>query len=291
MRSSAPCSPRCSPPAASHPRSRTQVHVIPEFSFENGQRLRDMKVGYVTRGQLNAARSNAVLVTHATNGLRNSFNVFIGPGKALDTDRYFVVTVDGIGGGLSSSPKDGLGTSFPRYTIRDMVRAQHDLIARGLGLPGLLAVGGPSMGSFQALEWGIHYPDFVRGLILIVPAAKSDAQFQMLADTMIATVQLDPAWQGGEWTDQPERRPRARGDDLHAVALQPGAHQHQRAQRGGVSEDADGLRPGLHKLGRDELDVALLRRDRKTTTCRSRSMAMSPRPLAGSRRARSCCRA
>jgi len=180
-----------------------RVHVIPEFAFENGEKLRDMKVGYVTHGQLNAAKSNAVLVTHATNGLRSSFNVFIGPGKALDTDKYFVVTVDAIGGGLSSGPKDGLGTAFPRYTIRDMVRAQYDLITRGQGLTGLLAVGGPSMGSFQALEWGINYPDFVKGLILIVPSAKSDPQFQMLADTMIATVQLDPAWQGGKYTKNP----------------------------------------------------------------------------------------
>jgi homoserine O-acetyltransferase/O-succinyltransferase len=180
-----------------------QVHVIREFAFENGQKLTDMKVGYVTHGKLNATRSNAVLVTHATNGLRTSFNVYIGPGKAFDTNRYFVIAVDAIGGGLSSSPKDGLGISFPRYTIRDMVKAQHDLVTRGLGLSSLLAVGGPSMGSFQALEWGIHYPDFVKGLLLIVPAAKSDPQFQMLADTMIATVQLDPAWQDGKYAKNP----------------------------------------------------------------------------------------
>jgi homoserine O-acetyltransferase len=180
-----------------------QVHVIPEFKFESGQTLRDMKVGYVTHGKLNAAKSNAILVTHATNGLRNSFNVYIGPGKPFDTEKYFIITVDAIGGGLSSSPKDGLGTAFPRYGIRDMVKAQHDLLTRGLGLNALLAVGGPSMGAFQALEWGINYPDFAQGLILIVPGAKSDPQFQMLADTMIATVQLDPAWQDGKYTKNP----------------------------------------------------------------------------------------
>jgi homoserine O-acetyltransferase len=90
-----------------------------------------------------------------------------------------------------------------------MVRAQYDLTTRGQGLTGLLAVGGPSMGSFQALEWGINYPDFVKGLILIVPSAKSDPQFQMLADTMIATVQLDPAWRARHTKNPPTALTRA----------------------------------------------------------------------------------
>jgi homoserine O-acetyltransferase len=179
------------------------VHVIPEFVFESGARLPNMKVGYVTHGTLSPAKDNAILVTHGTSGNRNSYNLFIGPGKAFDTDRYFVITVDAIGGGLSSSPKDGLGLGFPRYTIRDMVRAQHDLVTRGLGLPGLLAVGGASMGSFQAIEWGIHYPGFARGLLLIVPAASSDQLFASIVDAMVATVQLDPAWSEGRYTQNP----------------------------------------------------------------------------------------
>lgn len=179
------------------------VHVIPEFTFESGAKLQNMRVGYVTHGRLSPAKDNAILITHGTSGNRNSYNIFIGPGKAFDADRYFVIAVDAIGGGNSSSPKDGLGAGFPRYTIRDMVRAQHDLVTRGLGLTGLLAVGGPSMGSFQAVEWGIHYPMLMKGLLLIVPAGSSDQLFASIVDAMVATMQLDPNWSDGRYTQNP----------------------------------------------------------------------------------------
>ena len=92
-----------------------------------------MKVGYVTWGKLNAAKSNAILLVPGTSGNRHSYDAHIGPGKTFDTDKYFVIGADPIGGGTSSQPKDGLGTGFPQYTIRDMVRAQHEMIAKGLG--------------------------------------------------------------------------------------------------------------------------------------------------------------
>ena len=100
------------------------VHTIPEFTFESGKKLASMKVGYVTHGTLNADKSNAILVTHGTSGNRLGYNIYIGPGKAFDTQKYFVIAVDAIGGGNSSSPQNtGLGIDFPRYTIRDMVKA------------------------------------------------------------------------------------------------------------------------------------------------------------------------
>ncbi len=179
------------------------VHVIPVFTFENGATLQNMKVGYSTWGKLNAEGTNAVLVTHGSTGTRKSFDRYIGPRKAFDTDTYFVIAVDAIGGGLSSAPSDGMGMDFPQYTIRDMVKAQYDLVTNGLHLQGLLAVGGPSMGSFQVLEWGIHHPDFMKGLICIFPGARSPNNFKAIVDAMIATVQLDPAWQGGRYAKNP----------------------------------------------------------------------------------------
>ena len=146
-----------------------QVHTISEFTFENGEKFQNMKVGYSTHGTLNAEKSNAILITHGTSQNRNGYNLFIGSGKVLDTDKYFIIAVDAIGGGLSSQPKDGLGTKFPKYTVRDMVRAQHDLVTKHLGISKLHAVGGPSMGAFQGLELGINYPDAMKGLMLIVP--------------------------------------------------------------------------------------------------------------------------
>ena len=80
------------------------VHNIPEFTFESGKKLKDMKVGYITHGTLNANKSNAILVTHGTSGNRLGYNIYIGPNKAFDTNKYFVIAVDAIGGGNSSSP-------------------------------------------------------------------------------------------------------------------------------------------------------------------------------------------
>lgn len=181
------------------------VHLIPEFTFESGATLQQMKVGYATHGALNGRKDNAVLVTHGTSANRHTFDPYIGPGRAFDTSRYFVIAVDAIGGGASSSPRDGLGIDFPRYSIRDMVRAQHHLVTRGLRLPGLLATGGSSMGAFQALEWGIQFPDVVKGLLLIVPAARAPNNIKAVIDTMIEIVKLDPLWQAGRYKENPVR--------------------------------------------------------------------------------------
>lgn len=180
-----------------------KLYTIAKFAFENGGTLENMRVGYDTYGELNAARDNAILVTHGASQGRNGYKIFIGPGKAFDTSKYFVITVDAIGGGASSKPADGMGAAFPAYTIRDMVRAQHELLTQGLGLRNLLAVGGSSMGSFQALEWGINYPDFAKGLLAIVPSARSDRHVHAIFDAVINTIKLDPKWNAGNYVENP----------------------------------------------------------------------------------------
>lgn len=179
------------------------VHTIERFAFEKGGEIRDMKVGYVTWGKLNEAKSNAILLLPGSSSGRHFADAHIGPGKTYDTDQYFVIGVDPIGGGNSSSPRDKMGTAFPTYTVGDMVRAQHLLITQGLGLNHLLAVGGPSMGSFQSLDWGIRYPDFVTGLILIVPAARMDRHFAPVRDAFEAVIKLDPKYRDGKYTENP----------------------------------------------------------------------------------------
>lgn len=180
-----------------------KLYTIVKFAFENGGTLENMRVAYDTYGELNAARDNAILVAHGASQGRNAYKIFIGPGKAFDTSKYFVITVDAIGGGASSKPADGLGAAFPAYSIRDMVRAQHELLTQGLGLKSLLAVGGPSMGSFQALEWGINYPDFAKGLLAIVPSARSDRHVHAIFDAVINTIKLDPKWNDGNYVESP----------------------------------------------------------------------------------------
>lgn len=179
------------------------VYALGHFVFENGGEIPDMKVGYVTWGRLSEAKDNAILLLPGTSLNRHFADSHIGPGKTYDTDKYFVVAVDPIGGGTSSSPKDGLGAAFPHYSIRDMVRAQHELITKRLGITHLVAIGGPSMGSFQTIQWGVSYPDTMTGLILIVPAARSDHHFAAIVDAAEAMVTLDPGYQGGKYAQNP----------------------------------------------------------------------------------------
>jgi homoserine O-acetyltransferase/O-succinyltransferase len=187
--------------AAAH--AEPQIFNIYDFEFEDGSVVPELRVAYETHGNLNAGRDNAVLLLHGTSGNRHSFDAAIGPGRTFDTDKNFFITVDAIGGGDSSSPKDGLGQDFPRYTIRDMMAAQHALVTRGLELTTLRAVGGSSMGSFVALEWGIHHPEMVRSLILLAPTPKAEANFQLTVDLMTSVIALDPEWQGGRYTRNP----------------------------------------------------------------------------------------
>jgi homoserine O-acetyltransferase len=106
-------------------------YTIPEFQFEKGGRLKDLRVGYSTWGTLSPSRDNAILLLPATNAFKNWAAYHIGPDKTFDSERYFIIGVDPIGSGTSSKPADGLGVDFPEYTIRDMIRAQHELVTRG----------------------------------------------------------------------------------------------------------------------------------------------------------------
>ena len=179
------------------------IYTIPHYKFEAGQEMDNVKIGYVTYGKLNADKSNAVLLVPGTSSGRHWADAYVGPGKMYDTDKYFFIGVDVIGGGNSSQPKDGLGMNFPRYTVRDMVHTEYHMVHEGLGLDRLLAVAGPSMGSFQGVEWGINYPTFMKGLILIVPAARSDQHIHAIVDAIVGMVTLDPAYKDGKYTENP----------------------------------------------------------------------------------------
>jgi homoserine O-acetyltransferase len=187
-------------PAAAHaatvaaaPAADERVAEIGAFAFEHGGRLARMRVGYATWGHLAPDRGNVVLLLPPTSGTRHSYDAWIGPGRAFDTDRFFVIAVDPIGGGRSSQPGDGLGSAFPRYTIRDMVEAQRRLLS-GLGIDHLHAVAGASMGSFQAVEWGVGHPDAMDRLLLVAPAARSDAHLRSIVEGMAQTLTANPHW-------------------------------------------------------------------------------------------------
>lgn len=174
------------------------VYTISRFDFEGGGTLDNMKVGYVTYGTRAADDGNVIVLVPPTSGLKLWATNHIGPGKAFDPNHHFIVSIDSIGGGTSSQPRDGLSTRFPVYNIRDMVRAQHQLLTRGLGVRRVLAVGGASSGAYQALEWGVMYPHFARGLLLYAGAAQADRQVKLIVDGIVGTLSLDSAFAAGK---------------------------------------------------------------------------------------------
>jgi homoserine O-acetyltransferase len=174
-----------------------------DFQFESGSVISDLHIAYETQGTLSPARDNAILLIPGAIGDRHAFDPMIGPGKTFDTDKYFVIAVDPLGGGDSSSPAEGMGQEFPRYTIRDMMEAQQALVTRGLGVQRLRAAVGMSMGSFIALEWGIHHPETIGSLVLLGPSPKPDTGFRLIVDLVNSVIALDPEWQGGNYGHNP----------------------------------------------------------------------------------------
>jgi homoserine O-acetyltransferase len=184
-------------------RADNQVFSLFDFQFEDGTIMPELRIAYETQGTLAPERDNAVLLLHDALGDRHAFDDMIGPGKVFDTNRYFVIAADAIGGGESTSPGDGTGQDFPRYTIRDMMAAEYQLVSSGLGLTQLHAIVGRSMGAFIGLEWAIQHPEMPRNLVLLAPSARSDANFQVIIDLMISAIVLDPDWNGGHYERNP----------------------------------------------------------------------------------------
>ena len=153
---------------------------------------------------------NAVLILHGTTGsgaqfLRPEFaGELFQPGQLLDAARHYIILPDGIGHGKSSKPSDGLRMRFPRYGYLDMIRAQYRLLTEGLAIDRLRLVMGTSMGGMQTWLWGIHYPEFMDGL---VPLASLPVEIagrnRMIRKMIMDSIRGDSAWQDGEYDQQP----------------------------------------------------------------------------------------
>jgi homoserine O-acetyltransferase len=202
------------PQAASIPVPAEGDFVLADFAFETGERLPELRLHYRTLGAPHRGEDgrvdNAVLVLHGTGGSGQNFfsanfaGVLFGPGQLLDAARYYVILPDGIGHGRSSKPSDGLRARFPRYGYRDMVRAQHLLLTRGLGVDHLRLVMGTSMGGMHTWLWGETYPGFMDALL---PLASLPVQIagrnRMMRRMVIDSIRNDPEWKGGDYTAQP----------------------------------------------------------------------------------------
>jgi len=210
-------------PAAAHTPQQPphQSFAVGDFKLESGETIRDFSISYVTHGTLNADKSNAILMVTAIGGNHHRLDFMIGPGKALDPDKYFIVCTDAIGNGLTSSPSNSKlqpHMSFPKFVMRDMVQSQYRLMKEKLGIDHVVAVVGPSMGGMQALQWGVSHPGYMDALVAMVPLAKTPAWSVAVVEASRKAVMNDPAWKGGDYDAPPEKGIRLWRDILQLLS-------------------------------------------------------------------------
>ena len=192
---------------ADFPEPKTSEYIIKDFAFHTGEVMPEMRVSYTTVG---APEGEPVLMLHGTTDsaqdmLTEGFaGALYGPGQALDATKYFIIIPDAIGTGGSSKPSDGLRAAFPQYNYDDMVAAQYDLVKNRLGIDHLRLVMGNSMGGMLTWTWGVTHPDFMDALVPMasLPGPMSGRNW-MMRRMLIDAVRTDPAWDGGNYKEQP----------------------------------------------------------------------------------------
>ena len=208
-----------------------KIFTLPAYTTVGGQAINNVRLGYETYGKLNARGDNTVFIAHFYSGTSHAagkykesdvvagyWNPIIGPGKAIDTDKYFVVSADTFAnlnskdpnvittGPASVDPATGkpFGLSFPVVAMRDSVRV-HKALLDSLGVKKLAAVAGASGGSVQAMEWAALYPDFVSRVIHVIgPGFDIHPYVVGLLDVWVTPIRLDPRWNNGDYYGKEE---------------------------------------------------------------------------------------
>ena len=200
--------------------SQSKNFTARDFRLQSGIVMPEVTIAYRTLGTLSPKRDNAVLITHGnTSGPQmidpggstgeGSWNALVGPGQAVDTNRFFAICPNMLGSSYGSTnaasvdPKTGrrYGPNFPDITLRDIVGTQR-LLLDSLGIEKLVAIVGPSYGGFQAFQWAVNYPDAMKGIAPVVtaprvPRERSEGNVARL----VATLSQDPNWNGGDYYD------------------------------------------------------------------------------------------
>jgi homoserine O-acetyltransferase/O-succinyltransferase len=179
-----------------------ELYSVGDFSLEEGGTIHGLQLAYHTRGELNAAKNNAILICTWYSGTTKIWDSsYVGKGRALDPDKYFIIMINQIGSGLSSSPHNTQGTggmaAFPHVTIGDDVRAQHKMLVDKFGLTQLALVTGGSMGAQQTWEWAVRYPEMVKRAAPIAGTAKIRPQDAAFSRTLDEARRSDPNFNGG----------------------------------------------------------------------------------------------
>ncbi len=173
-----------------------QFAELGKFRLQSGQAIANCKIGYRTFGSLDQERGNAVLFPTWFSGRSQDLAGLIGPGGLVDDSRFFVIAVDALGNGVSSSPSNSLtqpGESFPQFTVADMVESQAQLLSKVLKIPRLHAVIGISMGGMQAFQWAVTHPDLMKRVVPIVGSPQLTSYDLLLWEAELRAIQASRA--------------------------------------------------------------------------------------------------
>lgn len=211
--------------------------------LQSGMTLRGAKLAYQTYGRLDADKSNVILYMTSFAAHHSDIDWMVGPGKALDTDKYFVIIPNLFGNGLSSSPSNATepfnGTRWPNFTITDNVRVQHRLLTEHFGIRALRLACGWSMGGLQAYHWAALFPSMVERLVVLCGAARCSPHNEVFLEGVRATLTADSAYENGTFVRRPERGLRAMGRSYAAMAMSQTFYRNEMWRRAGHSSLED----------------------------------------------------
>ena len=181
---------------------------IGDLKLQNGGVIRNCRIGYRTFGTLKPDKSNVIVFPTWAGGTTEQLKGSIGPGKLIDSTAYFVVAIDALSNGVSSSPSNSRlqpRMRFPKFSLRDTVESQHKLLTRVLKIDHVKAVVGISMGGMQTFQWMVSYPNFMDKAVPIVGSPRLAPYDLMLWQAQIEALMRDRDWKGGNYTANPAR--------------------------------------------------------------------------------------
>lgn len=183
------------------------VFELGDVVLQSGETLKDARLAYKTHGRLAADGRNVILYPTPYSAQHGDIEWLIGPGKALDPDKHFIIVLDELGNGLSSSPSNTPPpqdrSRFPTITIQDNVAAQHRLVTERFGVRTVALVVGWSMGAQQVFQWAVSHPDKVERIAPFCGTAKTTPHNAVFLEGVRAALTLDAAWMNGDYDSQP----------------------------------------------------------------------------------------
>ena len=188
-----------------------QMAQLGDLKLESGEVIQNFRISYVTHGTLNAAKDNAILFHHGFGSHHHSFDHMIGPGRPLDTDKYFIICPDTLGATqtshehTTSATNSGLKMKFPFFNGRDINTALYRLVTETLGIPRLLAMTGISSGAMDSVQLAVSHPQFVDGIVPVVGGTLYNTDSKFRGRLGVSIIESCQGWDGGSYDENPKQ--------------------------------------------------------------------------------------